>query len=111
MRKNTAMKKNVRSKRRVRLRSSLLALSLTGLTAAGLTACSMDIRDHECMSNEYPVQAIGPQGGGACATNGQAPPKGYVRYPKGQVPQRVGDKWDTYWNSHGLDANGKLIKN
>jgi hypothetical protein len=102
----------VRARVRVRVRSSVVALSLAGVAAMGLTAgCGMDLRDHECMSDEYPVKATGPEGGSACQTNGQAPPAGYVRFPAGQVPQRVGDKWDVYWETHGLDDKGRLIKN
>ena len=97
--------------RRRRLRPPLIALSLAGVAAVWLTtACGPDLRDHMCGSNEYPVQAVGPEGGGQCVTNGKNPPAGTVRYPKGQVPKRVGDKWDLYWQDHGLDAHGKLIK-
>jgi len=62
------------------------------------------------MSDEYPVKAVGPGGGSACVSDGQEPPDGMVRYPKGQVPERVGDKWDVYWESHDLDEDGKLVK-
>ncbi|MEE4541138.1 hypothetical protein V2S66_04040 [Streptomyces sp. V4-01] len=90
----------------------MVAMALAGVAVVGMTsACDVDLRDHECMSDEYPVQAVGPEGGSACATNGHEPDAGYVRYPAGQVPQRVGDKWDVYWQSHGLDAAGHLIKN
>lgn len=34
---------------------------------------------------------------------------GFVRYPKGRVPQQVDDKWDVYWRTHTLDKNGKII--
>jgi hypothetical protein len=61
------------------------------------------------MSDEYPVQGVGPQGGSQCVPKGQDPPEGTVRYPKGQAPQRVDDKWDRYWQDHGLDARGQLI--
>lgn len=96
---------------RGRVRGSVVVLALTGVAAMGLaTGCGMDLRDHECMSDEYPVKAVGPEGGSACQTNGQAPPAGYVHFPAGQVPQRVGDKWDVYWETHGLDDKGHLIK-
>ncbi|WSS24485.1 hypothetical protein OG519_21050 [Streptomyces sp. NBC_01190] len=81
---------------------------LTGAAVTALTtAC--DVRDNMCMSNEYPVAAVGSTLGGACVTNGDRPPAGYVRYPKGKVPQHVGDKWDTYWGNHALDAQGNVI--
>ncbi|MYS22138.1 hypothetical protein GTW78_18565 [Streptomyces sp. SID4948] len=90
----------------------MVALALLGAAAAGMAAaCDTDLRDHECMSDEYPVQAVGPEGGSMCVTNGKEPPAGTVRYPKGQVPQRVGDRWDRYWQDHGLDAHGRLLTN
>ena len=46
--------------------------------------------------------------GGACVKNGDTPPSGYTRYPKGKVPQHVGDKWDTYWETHTVDAKGNV---
>ncbi|WUH88897.1 hypothetical protein OG900_01305 [Streptomyces sp. NBC_00433] len=93
-------------------RWSLVGLSLTAASLIALsTACSTDTRDHMCMSNEYPVAAVGSSLGGSCVTSGQQPPAGYVRYPKGQVPAHVDDKWDTYWQSHTLDAHGHLAKN
>lgn len=94
-----------------RLRSSLIAVSVAGAAAMGLvTACDADFRDRECMSNAYPVQAVGLAAGRMCVAKGLEPPAGFVRYPAGQVPQRVDDKWDLYWQDHGLDADGKLIK-
>ncbi|MFC4036300.1 SCO0607 family lipoprotein [Streptomyces polygonati] len=92
--------------------SSLAGLFLTAAALTGLsTACDTDVRDHMCMSNEYPVAAVGSSLGGACVTNGQQPPAGYVRYPKGQVPLHVDDTWDTYWQSHTLDAHGHPAMN
>jgi hypothetical protein len=64
-----------------------------------------------CESDEYPVQAVGAPGSGMCVTKGDEPAAGYVRYPAGEVPQLVDDKWDLYWRDHALDADGKLIKN
>jgi hypothetical protein len=85
-------------------------LVLTAAAAVGLTtACSVDLRDAMCQSNEYPVAVVGYAGGGYCVSDKEQPPKGAVRYPEGKVPQHVDDKWDKYWQSHALDANGKLI--
>lgn len=93
------------------VRASMGAAVLAGAAVVAMsTACGVDMRDRECTSNEYPVQAVGPEGGSQCVTKGKEPPAGTVRYPKGQIPKRVGDKWDLYWQDHGLDANGKLIK-
>lgn len=94
-------------------RGVMAAVGLVGVVgvAAVTAGCSVDLRDYECSSDEYPVQAVGAGSGSACVTKGEEPPAGYVRYPAGQVPQRVGDKWDVYWQTHGLDAKGHLIKN
>jgi hypothetical protein len=51
---------------------------------------------------------VGSTAGGACVKNGLAPPSGYARYPKGKMPQHVGDKWDTYWETHTVDAKGNV---
>ena len=37
-----------------------------------------------------------------------SPPSGYARYPKGKVPKHVDDKWDTYWQTHTVDAKGNI---
>ncbi|WP_277441014.1 hypothetical protein [Streptomyces sp. SPB162] len=72
-----------------------------------LAGCSSE--DAICGGGEYPVLAVGSSGR-ACAPNGQEPPKGYVRFPQGKVPEHVGDTWDTYWNTHTVDASGKTIE-
>jgi len=97
--------------RRGGARRAVGGLCAAGVAVMGLvTGCGMDLRDHECQANEYPVQAVGVPGSGACVTKGKEPPDGDVRYPPGEVPQRVGDKWDVYWDSHAMDADGHLIK-
>ncbi|MEU5087621.1 hypothetical protein [Streptomyces sp. NPDC021356] len=75
------------------------------MTFATLTACSTE--DAVCGGGEYPVQAVGSTGS-ACTPQGKEPPKGYVRYPEGKVPETVGDKWDEYWNTHVIDKNGHI---
>ncbi|MEW1721569.1 hypothetical protein [Streptomyces sp. NPDC093109] len=83
------------------------ALALAGVVMGlALTACSTE--DATCGGGEYPVLNVGSTGS-ACVPNGEEPPKGYARYPEGKVPEHVGDKWDTYWNTHTLDENGKII--
>lgn len=82
-------------------------LALAGVTAAMLTGCSME--DAQCGGGEYPVLTVGSTGG-ACVTNGEEPPKGYVRYPEGKVPEHVGDKWDEYWSTHTINEKGDIIK-
>ncbi|AJE85919.1 SCO0607 family lipoprotein [Streptomyces physcomitrii] len=79
----------------------------TALAGAGLAACS--IEEASCGGGEYPVQAVGSTGS-ACAEKGEKPPKGYVRYPEGKVPEKVGDKWDTYWNTHIIEKDGSVRK-
>ncbi|MFE7352244.1 SCO0607 family lipoprotein [Streptomyces sp. NPDC057543] len=82
-------------------------MALVSATAALLTAgCSL--QDATCGGGEYPVMTVGSTGS-ACVPNGEDPPKGYVRYPKGKVPEHVGDKWDTYWETHSVDENGRII--
>jgi hypothetical protein len=68
-------------------------LALAGVTAALLVGCSAE--DATCGGDEYPVLAVGSTGS-TCVPEGEEPPKGYVRYPEGKVPEHVGDKWDTY---------------
>lgn len=86
---------------------SALGLALACVAVAVLTGCSSE--DASCGGGEYPVMSVGSTGS-ACVSNGVEPPKGYVRYPEGKVPQHVGDKWDTYWSTHTVDENGKIIK-
>lgn len=84
-------------------------MAVTVSAALGLGACSsVEYREDICSSGEYPVMAVGATGS-ACAPDGQAPPKGYVRYPQGKVPRQVDDEWDRYWNTHTLDAEGNII--
>ena len=86
------------------------ALLLTSAALAALTAaCSFDPADNICMSDEYPVATVGYAGSGSCVSDDKQPPRDSVRYPEGRVPQHVDDKWDTYWQTHALDAHGKLI--
>ncbi|MFJ8489193.1 SCO0607 family lipoprotein [Streptomyces sp. NPDC094038] len=90
-----------------RTRAAVLASGL--VFAAGLlSACSFTTADAICNTGEDPVIAVGSTAG-ACVKSGEAAPKGYLRYPAGKVPQHVGDKWDTYWESHTLDENGKIV--
>lgn len=86
----------------------MTALVLASAAAAfSLTGCS--IQEASCSDGEYPAMAVGDTGDD-CFPNGEEPPKGYTRYPEGKVPKYVGDKWDTYWQSHTVDGNGKIIK-
>lgn len=32
-----------------------------------------------------------------------------MKYPRGKVPQEVDDKWDTYWRTHTVDENGRVV--
>lgn len=82
-----------------------LAAAATALAATGCSA-----QDRVCGSGEYPVKAVGNTTGRACESDGKAPPKGYVRYPKGKVPEHVGDKWDSYWAKVVVDGDGHVVK-
>ncbi|GGV90276.1 hypothetical protein GCM10015535_45990 [Streptomyces gelaticus] len=87
---------------------SAAGLALAAATVAVLTTgCSM--QDAICSGGEYPVMTIGGTGS-ACVSDDEDPPKGYVRYPKGKVPEHVDDKWDMYWRTHSVDKNGRIIE-
>jgi hypothetical protein len=89
--------------RRTRTGTTLAA----ALTATLLTAgCGQDAI---CGSDSYPVKAVGTTTGQDCVPEGQEPPAGYVRYPDGKVPQRVGDKWDEYWSKVVVDDKGAVV--
>lgn len=91
-----------------RLRFAAAAL-VTAATAVALTGCAgLQYEEHICSSGEYPVMSVGGTGS-ACVSDGQEPPAGFVRYPEGKVPQKVGDTWDLYWDTHTLDKNGNII--
>jgi hypothetical protein len=95
--------------RRRRQRLPLLVLALAAAsTALAATGCSA--QDRICGSGQYPVKAVGSTTGRACVPGDEGPPKGYVRYPKGKVPQHVGDKWDTYWGKVVVDGDGRVVK-
>jgi hypothetical protein len=78
------------------------ALGLSLLT----TGCA---EDAICGSDSYPVKAVGSTTGQDCVAEGQDPPSGYVRYPEGKVPERVGDKWDEYWSKVVVDQQGNVV--
>ncbi|MFJ9892653.1 SCO0607 family lipoprotein [Streptomyces sp. NPDC091280] len=90
-----------------RARAAVLTAAL--ISGAGLlSACSFTTADAMCSSGEYPVLAVDSTTGGACVKDGDNPPSGYARYPKGKTPQHVDDKWDTYWRTHTIDAQGNV---
>jgi hypothetical protein len=89
-------------------RSRTPLLLLIAALVAGLgTGCS--IREAICSSGEYPVAAVNSLTGRACVPDGEQPPSGYVRFPKGKEPQHVGDEWDKYWDEHKLDERGAEV--
>ncbi len=88
----------------MRLRDLVPVAVLVPLLAAG---CSFDERI--CSSGHYPVKAVGSTTGADCVPDGEEPPEGYVRYPDGQVPEVVGDKWDEYWSTRVVDENGTVV--
>lgn len=64
--------------------------------------------EHVCGDGSYPAaQIAGP--GSYCESNGTEPSSGFIRYPKGQVPEMIGDKWDLYWSDHYLDRDGRVF--
>ncbi|SEB99586.1 hypothetical protein SAMN05428939_1286 [Streptomyces sp. TLI_105] len=92
-------------------RRTLPGLAAASLTAAFLlTGCAFQIHDRVCSSGHYPVKAVGNTTGGDCVADGQEPFEGYVRYPAGQVPEYVDDKWDRYWSTVVVDAEGRVVQ-
>ncbi|MFG2719297.1 SCO0607 family lipoprotein [Streptomyces sp. NPDC048416] len=89
----------------VRRRQVPVWLTASAAVALAVPGCSS--QDAICGGGEYPVVTVGSTGR-ACVDADQGPPKGYVRYPKGKVPQHVDDTWDRYWRSHTVDGNGKI---
>jgi hypothetical protein len=88
------------------------ALTTTILATAALAATLLTAgcwySEAICRGGEYPVAAVGSTGR-ACAGEGQEPPAGYVRYPAGQEPRKVGDEWDRYWQTHVIDESGTVV--
>jgi hypothetical protein len=79
-------------------------------TALGLSLLAGGCADDAiCGSDSYPVKAVGTTSGRDCVPEGQDPPSGYVRYPEGKVPERVGDKWDEYWSKVVVDEQGNVV--
>ncbi|MFE2940900.1 SCO0607 family lipoprotein [Streptomyces sp. NPDC059255] len=85
---------------------TVTGLVLACAAVAALSGCA--IEDAICSDGEYPVMTVGSTGR-ACTPEGEDPPKGYVRYPEGKVPEKVGDKWDIYWETHAVDEKGEII--
>ncbi len=79
------------------------------VAVATLTGCSFRIEEASCGGGEYPVLAVNSSGSD-CVPDGEEPAQGWARYPQGKVPEKVGDKWDTYWSTHTLDENGEIIE-
>jgi hypothetical protein len=86
-------------------------LTRTTLTAAlGFTLLTAGCAGEAiCGSDAYPVKAVGSTTGQSCVPRGEEPPAGYVRYPAGQVPKHVGDRWDEYWSTVVVDERGTIV--
>ncbi|MFE7513282.1 SCO0607 family lipoprotein [Streptomyces sp. NPDC057540] len=92
-----------------RPRRALPVLTVAGLAAALLlTGCASGER--VCGSGRYPVKAVGNASGQDCVADGQEPPRGWVRYPAGEVPEYVGDRWDRHWGTVVVDAEGRPVR-
>ncbi len=97
------MRQTLRPRRRP---ASVAGLALAALATWALTTgCSL--KDSVCRGGEYPVMTVGATGS-ACVPKDEQPPKGYVRYPEGKVPEHVDDEWDVYWRTHTIDKNGEI---
>ena len=84
----------------------LIVTSTALLALLSLSGCG---NDAICGSDDYPVKLVGSTTGRACVAKGEQPPAGYVRYPAGQEPRHVGDKWDVYWDDKRLDESGRVV--
>ena len=93
---------------RIRVSTGLALTGAAVAAAATLTGCSLRIEEASCGGGQYPVLAVNSSGSD-CVPNGEEPAEGWARYPEGKVPEKVGDTWDTYWSSHTLDRNGRII--
>ncbi len=87
------------------MRTKTIALGSSLFALIALSGCS-GISQGICGGGEYPVARIGTAGS-ACQAEGTEPAEGYVRYPEGKTPEKVGDEWDTYWQKNVLDGNGQ----
>ncbi|MFJ3669689.1 SCO0607 family lipoprotein [Streptomyces sp. NPDC090106] len=92
------------------VRGRVAAALATAAVLATLTGCGgWEYRENICGGGEYPVLSVGSTGQ-ACVADGEEPEAGYARYPKGKVPEEVGDKWDVYWDTHTLDEDGRIVE-
>ncbi|WP_251091572.1 hypothetical protein [Streptomyces sp. Caat 7-52] len=82
-------------------------LAVTGV-GAGLLVTGCGVREEMCLPGHYQVLAVNDFGGD-CIRDGEEPPAGWARYPKGKVPRYVGDEWDRYWSTRTLDENGRIV--
>ncbi|XVV09911.1 SCO0607 family lipoprotein [Actinoplanes sp. CA-131856] len=81
---------------------------VVALLLSGVAGCSFE--EAICGSGEYPVAAVDSFTGRGCVPDGEPVPEGYVRFPAGKEPRKVGDEWDRYWESHKLDQRGNEIR-
>ncbi|MEU5714191.1 hypothetical protein AB0G71_00105 [Streptomyces sp. NPDC020403] len=108
MRSNTGVRPPAPTHGTRRTGRAAAGLALAAVTVALLsTGCSM--AEAQCSNGEYPVLSVGGTGS-ACVPDDEEPPQGYTRYPEGKVPQYVGDKWDTYWETRTVDENGRIVE-
>ncbi len=77
------------------MRAGVAAIVLLAVSLAG---CGDLLEEHICAGGEHPVRPVDGGLGGQCVKDGVRPPDGFQAYPPGQVPEVIGDKWDTYWN-------------
>ena len=78
-------------------------VNVTGASATGYTITATSKGKNGVV---YTLKSTAGSTERTCAPAGQEPPAGYVRYPDGQVPRHVGDKWDKYWQTHVIDRSG-----
>lgn len=75
----------------------IVGLAVLAFIAAALVyaVTTFEWNERICRNGEYPARGANGDTSRICVRNDQEPPPGFERYPAGQVPKVVGDKYDT----------------
>jgi len=85
------------------------AAAIVAAAAGAVLSLGGCAQDAICGSGDYPVLQVGGTGR-QCVAKGQQPPAGWSRFPAGQTPAHVDDKWDVFWRTHTLDKAGRTVE-